>query len=522
MLLRPSLRFSTGGAQAARGPWPVLPATDSWPLFQSTALRRHEAAALAATAPQALMQRAGAATARLALALAPHARRVWVAAGPGNNGGDGVEAALHLLAAGRQVCLSAAARPTGAGPEDARQAWARAAAAGLSVSDEFPATLGPKDLIIDALLGLGAQRPLQGRLSEAAEHMMALRASCGVPILAIDLPSGLDADRGCWPPLGPRLRADHTLSLLGLKTGHFTADGRDACGRVWFDDLGMPPDAADAQAWLVGADIVDALPARAHAQHKGSFGQVWVIGGAPGMQGAAHLAAAAALQVGAGRVHLAALDGQATLPAAWPELMPCTPQAALDAARAARDRKDAHGGGQDVWVAGCGGGTDIAPLLPELLDSAPRLLLDADALNALAASAALQLALRRRADRGEPTVLTPHPLEAARLLGCSTQDLQSDRLGRAQALAERDQVHVVLKGSGTVTTAPGARPAINGSGHAALATAGSGDVLGGLIGGLWAQGLAPLEAARLAVWRHGRVAELSGRARLRASDLLQA
>lgn len=454
------------------------------PLHGTAATRRIEHAAQATLPPHALMQRAGLAVARLALALAPHAQRVWIACGPGNNGGDGFEAALHLQAWGKAPVVTWLGDDTRA-PADALASLARARAAGVRFADE-PPVLTAHDLAIDALLGLGTTRAPEGRLLAAIGRLNAGPA----PVLAIDLPSGLDGDHGTGHGSEAIVRARHTLSLLTLKPGLFTAQGRDAAGDIWFDDLGCAPVEA-AEAWLIGAPPAIA---RAHATHKGSFGDVVVVGGAPGMAGAALLAGTAALHAGAGRVLVGLLDpGAAALDAGQPELMLRNPES-LDYASA-------------TVVCGCGGGEAVKPHLPLVLAEARALVLDADALNAVAADAALVPMLQARAAHGQPTVLTPHPLEAARLLGRSTAEVQAHRLDAARALAERFGCTVVLKGSGTVVAAPGRPLGINPTGNARLATAGTGDVLAGLVGARLAAGLDAFDAACAAVQAHGMAAD---------------
>jgi hydroxyethylthiazole kinase-like uncharacterized protein yjeF len=349
--------------------------------------------------------------------------------------------------------------------------------------------------------------------------------------------------------------AAHTLSLLTLKPGLFTAHGRDLAGRVWLDRLGVTPspssltlggDAGDgtpasqasstapapAQAAADASGATDtpvssaapsplhpSMPSSSshgpHASHKGSFGDVVVIGGAPGMAGAARLAAWAALAAGAGRVFLGPLD--AAGPAAdplRPELMlrPVDELASPPRLRAA------------TVVCGCGGGDAVAAVLPAVLTHAARLLLDADALNALAADVQLRQRLRARAAHGRPTVLTPHPLEAARLLGTDARQVQADRFGAARALAGELDCVVVLKGSGTLVARPDGRVTVNPTGNARLASAGTGDVLAGWIGGRWARcGGAAEVAAVEGVYRHGLAAEQApGHGPLRAGDLVDA
>jgi hydroxyethylthiazole kinase-like uncharacterized protein yjeF len=459
------------------------------------------------------MQRAGFATARLALAIAPHASRAWIAAGPGNNGGDGLEAAVHLQAAGRRVRVSLVGEASRL-PDDARAALQRAQQAGVEIVESLAHELAPGDVALDALLGIGASRPPGDAMEQAIARLNA--APCAV--LAIDLPSGLHAGTG--QPLGAAcVRAHHCLTLLTLKPGLFTASGRDHAGTVWFDDLGVDASADPADAWLLGADAV-APPARLHAQHKGSFGDVAIVGGAPGMTGAALLAGRAALAAGAGRTYVALLDEAAARAhdPQRPELMFRpewwkSPEATLRST---------------TIVCGCGGGDAVRDTLPRLFGAAARLVLDADALNVIASDARLQSLLRARADRSRATVLTPHPLEAARLLGSEPARVQADRLGAAQALADDFQCVVLLKGSGTVIASPAVPPRVNPTGSAALASAGTGDVLAGWLGGLWAQrpGAADtdvaLEVACEAAYAHGAAADRCSRPVLRAADLVEA
>ena len=491
--------------------------TETRPLHDALASRKVEALAAAGLPPHTLMQRAGLAVARLALALAPHAQRIWIAAGPGNNGGDGFEAALHLHRAGKKVLVSAIGDPSRR-PPDATASLARAQAAGVAIDSE-PAQNTSYDIAIDALFGLGSTRAPEGAVAEALRlfnHQPGLR-------LAVDLPSGLDGDRGVR--LGDvAARATHSLSLLTLKPGLFTAQGRDAAGEVWFDDLGCGEAARQVapRAGLGGADAASALRApRLQAQHKGSFGDVIVVGGAPSMSGAVLLAGRAALAAGAGRVYVAALDPSSpSTDPAWPELM----------FRRGAWRDSGGGLAQATVVCGCGGGDAVREALPSLLSRAARLVLDADALNAIANDSSLQALLTARAARGQATVLTPHPLEAARLLGAANAaSIQSDRLGCAEQLAARFACVVLLKGSGSVIAAPQQPTLINASGNARLASAGTGDVLAGWLGGLWAAAQAqaaapsPQRIAAAAAWLHGAAAEGgNAQAPLTASKLLQA
>ena len=500
------------------GPVEVLPAIRSWPLFDVAATRTVESRARHDLPAGTLMRRAGLAVARLALARWPHARSLWVAAGPGGNGGDALHAASHLAAAGLAVTVSLVAGQRHR-DADVAEGLQRALAAGARVGpDERPVAC---DLVLDGLLGLGADRAPAGPVAAAIGQIQASHAPC----LAIDLPSGLSADTGTT--FGEAaVRATACLSLLTLKPGLFTASGRACAGEIWFDPLQVSPRETDTPcANLVGAaDAWGQWPQRAHDTHKGNFGDVVVIGGAAGMSGAVRLAAHAALAAGAGRTIVSPLDPKARLgddtrpeclwaPAAW----------AWDARRLAAS----------TVVCGCGGGDAVAAALPALLAHAGALVLDADGLNAVARDPALQTLLSDRASRGQATVLTPHPLEAARLLGVDTAQVQGHRLAAARDLADRFNAVVVLKGSGTVTAAPAATCAINSTGNAALASGGTGDVLAGWIGGQWSalrgslRGPVPVwdlarRAAMAAVWRHGKAAERGGLGSVRALDLIDA
>lgn len=498
------------------------------PVYDTAATRRIEAAAQAALPPHVLMQRAGLVLARLGMALAPHARTVWLACGPGNNGGDGLEAAAHLQRWGLNPIVTWLGTPEKS-PVDAHAAWQRARAAGVVFADAPPEDLGARDLAIDALLGIGATRAPAGAMA----HWLQRLHAGPTPVLAVDVPTGLNADTGvlAHPVVGPFTAEDgldlsarvlaertaplgasaprHTLTLLTLKPGLFTADGRDACGQLWFDDLGVAP-THPPSAWLSGAP---ALAPRPHASHKGRWGDVAVVGGetdtarGTAMTGAALLAASAALHGGAGRVYVSPLGN------AGPWLDPAQPELMFRSFDALALR-------ELTVVCGCGGGDAVRAVLAPVLQSVPRLVLDADALNAIAADAGLQAALRQRHGRAQTTVLTPHPLEAARLLGCSAQAVQQDRLHAAQNLAERFQSIVVLKGSGTVIAAPGSTPHLNPTGNARLATAGTGDVLAGLIGARLAAGQPTFAAACDAVYRHGAVADdWCGNTALTAAEL---
>lgn len=478
-------------------------------LHHTVASRALEAQALAAhPAYNTLMARAGLSVARWARALVPHARTIWVVVGPGHNGGDGLAAAAHLAQAGSRVLAFLWGRAQDL-PRDAQTALTHARHAGVQLFEataHLPnpaATANPPDVLIDALFGLGQSRAPDQRLLTWIGCLNTWRQSC--PVLAIDVPTGLSSDDGT--ALGEQAVAAHaTLSLLTLKPGLLTHQGRHFAGDIWFEGLSLTadplPPAQDATARLTTSALAPAQqPARPHHSHKGSFGDVWVVGGAIGMEGAATLAASAALHAGAGRVLVVPLSGQRDL-AARPELMWRSLAELLAPGVVERA----------TVVCGCGGGSAIAATLPELLARAPRLVVDADALNAIGASPVIASALVARTTQHQLTILTPHPQEAAGLAQCSTQQIQGDRLGSAHRLAIHTSACVVLKGSGTVVAQVGALPWVNSSGNARLSTPGSGDVLAGWIAGLWAQApdtppahLSDLAAA--AVWLHGQAAD---------------
>ena len=460
-----------------------LDKTHAFALYDAAATRQIEMAALSGKPEDQLLRQAGLAVAKLALAIAPHASKIWIACGSGNNGGDGLEAARLLQMWGKTAIVTALER----GYENSSDR--RAQDAGVAWVQTAPSD---HDLCIDAMLGMGQDyRPLSGRLAAWA-HIMNTGAP---PVLAIDNPTGLNPDTGHLPGIG--VVADHTLCLLTLKPGLFTAHGRDMAGQVWLEEL-------DAHQ-QTGYDWPDVLPTailtgrhepvrRQHVTHKGSFGDVGIIGGAAGMTGGALLAASAALHAGAGRVLVGLLDGSGlTFDIAQPELMLREPET-LELVKT-------------TIVCGCGGGSAIANWLTKVLACSRRLVIDADAMNALSQDQACRISIRQRLSRGQLTVLTPHPLEAARFLSTSVDQVQSDRLAAARAISDECHCTVVLKGSGTVITSPLAQTQINPTGNAQLASAGTGDVLAGMIGAGLAAGLGAHEAASRAVYRHGQVGD---------------
>ncbi len=414
---------------------------------------------------------------------------------------------MHLHRWGKAVVVTWTGPAPGVAeaPPDAHASRLRALAAGVPMAPEPPERF---DVCIDALLDIGAMLDPDRPGAALIARWLALMRRAPALRLAVDTPTGLDADSGAeasefatdfiaqdiYPASAKGI---FTLSLLTLKAGLFTASGRDRAGQVWFDDLGVLPNAVGPSAWLLGADRASQSlrTNAAHASHKGSFGDVAVVGGestaASHMAGAALLAASAALHAGAGRVFVALLGDapHMAVDSQQPELM-FRSFAALDLKR-------------QVVVCGCGGGEAVKTVLAQVLSSATLAVLDADALNAIASDPRLQAQLESRQAQGQGTVLTPHPLEASRLAKLTVAQVQADRLQAAQQLAERFQCVVVLKGSGTVIAGPGKPSMINPTGNALLATAGTGDVLAGMLGACLAGGMEEFEAACSAVFAHG-------------------
>ena len=459
-------------------------------LYTVAQIRAIEQAAYATLPPGTLMRRAGEAACAYALELMERlpAGPVLVLAGPGNNGGDALELAANLVGLGASVDVVHLAG--GAPSPEAVAAAARAQDSGARFVDTPPA--GRRwSLAVDGLFGIGLARPLAGRARDLALALGAL--DC--PVLALDVPSGLDADTGVVVgPDGVAVHATHTITFLGNKPGLHTGDGCDLAGRVHADRLGTeagPAIAAQAQLSKPSA-FAHLLAPRRRNTHKGSFGDVAVLGGARGMAGAAVLASRTALHAGAGRVFVAAVDPGMGLDPMQPEIM-------------VRDAQGFAFAGRTI-VAGPGMGTSdaAAHAFGQALDAGGPLLVDADALNLAAASPDLQA--RIAAHQG-PAVLTPHPLEAARLLGVTAPVVQADRLENARELALRYNAVVVLKGAGSVIARPDGEVAINTTGNPGLATGGSGDVLSGLIGALLAQGWPAWEAALGGAWLHGAAAD---------------
>lgn len=474
-------------------------------LYSAAQLRELERRAVEAGVPgQALMQRAGAAAWRELRRRWPQARRIAVICGSGNNGGDGYVLARLAKGQGCEAQVYQVGPPAVRG--DAVQARADWLAAGGAVASGLPGSL-QAEVIVDALFGIGLSRPLQGEAAQAVEAIRRARAA-GAGVLALDLPSGLDADTGgLW---GSAVQADCTISFIGHAPGLFTGAGPEHGGLRLLDDLQIDGEilgAVEPVARLLDPGMLaEPLRPRPRGAHKGSNGHVLVVGGDHGMAGAVLLAARAALRAGAGLVSVATRAVHASaLTAAQPELMCHGVESADDLAMLLR-RVDVvavgPGLGQDSWG---------RALMSRALDSRLPLVVDADALNLLA---------QEPMPRGN-WVLTPHPGEAGRLLARSTADIERDRLAAARELRARYGGSVVLKGAGSLVC--GHRLALCPHGNPGMAVGGMGDTLTGIIAALLAQGQGLDEAAGLGVLVHAlagdRAARLGERGLL-PSDLI--
>lgn len=480
------------------------------PLYDIAGMRRAESQAITLLGDDGfeLMRRAGAAAWRFLLQHWPQAQRIVVACGPGDNGGDGYVLALHALEAGRDVRVLHA---EGQAPRSvlARRAWAAFVSAGGAVS-MADGDLPDCDLVVDAMFGIG----FDGRADDASTALFAAISASGADVFSLDVPSGVDASSGDVP--GIAVRAKRTLQFIGHHVGLATGAALDHVGETDMASLELPPGAFDgvrAAAWRLREPSLGALlPRRARTAHKGSAGHVLVIGGNHGMGGAVLLAAAAALRAGAGLVSVATRAIHvAPLLAHTPEAMA---HAVEDPAGVSRLVASA-----DVCAIGPGLGRDdwAGVALRAAIAGSDALVVDADALNLLAAS-----------PRSLPTdtVLTPHPGEAARLLGQTVREVQRDRLAAARALCGRFDCVVVLKGAGSVVAAPGGSTWIIDAGNPGMAVGGMGDALTGIIAALRAQGLPAAEAAAAGALQHAlagdRAAATGGGRGLLPSDLIAA
>ena len=449
-----------------------------------------------------LMQRAADAAWRILRARWPRIRKIAVLCGGGNNGGDGYLLACLAREAGASVLALALAEPATADAMRARDAWRDSGGEMLAAENGLPAA----DVYVDAIFGTGLTRPVESLVAQTIRHLNA----AGKPVLALDVPSGIDADTGAV--LGVAVRAEITVSFIARKRGLATGAAVDHCGTLVFDRLGLPEAAfADApyDARLLDARRMAAwLPPRSRAAHKGDFGHVLAIGGDAGMGGAVRLCAEAALRMGAGLVSVATRpENIAAINAARPEVMA---HAATDATalKTLLDRANVlalgPGLGQSDWSRN---------LWQAALNSHRPTVVDADALNLLAVQA---MALPPE------SVITPHPGEASRLLGCDTAQIARDRFAAVRELAARYRCVAVLKGAGTLIAHAQGSVAVCPWGNPGMASGGMGDVLTGVIAGLMAQGLNAWRAARMGVALHaqaGDAAARDGEAGTLASDL---
>jgi len=465
---------------------------------------------VAGVAGYTLMTRAGEAAVRETLAAFPKSRRWAVLCGAGNNAGDGYVLARLAREQGITVDLIAVSDPDALSGDAATARDDYRAAGGRVLA--WPQPIDPDaDVLVDALLGSGLARPVGGRIADAVAAIYAHRA----PVVALDLPTGIHGDTGAR--LGSAVDADLTITFVALKAGLFLGDGIAAAGSLAFDGLGVPGEcrrrAEPVLRRMTGRVLRTALPRRRRDAHKGHFGHVAVVGGGPGMPGAARLAGEAALRAGAGKVTVATWPAHAaSIGTACPELMTC----AVDTAATLSALLDIV----DVVAFGPGlGDGDWARGVFDVVAASPLpSVWDADALNLLA---------RDKGGRGPVAarVITPHPGEAARLLGMSARDVQADRRGTVLALQRRYGGVAVLKGAGTLVAVHDTVPAVCTAGNPGMAAAGMGDVLTGVIGGLLAQGLAPATAATAGVLLHARAGDLAaeeGERGLMARDVIAA
>lgn len=474
------------------------------PLYSAAQVRELDRRAIEVhgIAGEELMARAGVAAFRVLRERFPHARRVAIVCGAGNNGGDGYVIARLAKEAGLETHVFTVGTPRDQGT--AAQMRARCENAGIKARP-LDGSLGEADVVVDALLGTGLERPVEGEWCAAIESMN----KSGRPILAVDVPSGINADTGAV--MGAAVRAHLTVSFIGMKAGLCTADGLDHSGEVLFDDLGVPGSVYEgvvpiAQR-LATQTLRGLLPRRPRNANKGKFGHVLVIGGGRGMPGAVRLCGEAALRAGAGLVTLATHPWHAaSINIGRPELLAFGVRGARDLEPLfERANVVALGPGlsKDAWA---------RTMWRAALNCRLPLVVDADALNLLALAKPV-----RRPD----WILTPHPGEAARLLKTTPQAIQRDRFAAARRLVERYGGVCVLKGAGTLVAHADATWLCD-RGNPGMASGGTGDVLTGIIAALHAQGLSAIDAARLGVCVHGAAgdnAAAEGEAGMLASDL---
>lgn len=452
-----------------------------------------------------LMKRAGEAALRYLRTRWPMAHRIVIVCGGGNNAGDGYVLARFAQAAGLSVTVLAVIDPDQL-CGDARQAYEDFKSSGGQLHNFTPTLFKEGDVVVDALLGTG----LQGTVRESFASVIRAVNFSGRPVFALDVPSGLDSDTGV--PLGDAVRADCTVTFVGLKTGLFIGDGPEFAGTVYFDDLEIEaPASAEFKPRLeriVESEIQRALPRRPRASHKGQFGRVLIVGSGSGMPGAVRLAGEACLRVGAGLVTVAvAAENVPPISAGRPELI-CLSLAdwkmLVDAIDKAEVIAIGPGLGRTQWA---------REALQAVLRSDKPLVVDADALNLIA---------ENPTEPRHNWILTPHPGEAGRLLDMSTEQIQANRLAALDRLVRQYGGTVVLKGAGTLVGSRDRTPALCERGNPGMASAGTGDVLTGAIAGILAQCRDNWLAARVGVLVHamaGDAAARTGERGLLASDV---
>ncbi len=460
------------------------------PIYLTAQIRLIERAVVDENPRIQLMERAGEAAADIARSLlGENATNVLVLAGPGNNGGDAYVVARLLKRWFYLVDVVALTEPKKT-DGDASKAFDMWREAGGAIHDTLP-TDQRYDLVIDGLFGIGLTREISGTFRKLIEQVIALNA----PVLALDIPSGLDSDTGMVR--GIVLPAHDTVTFIALKPGLLTRDGPDYCGNIRIADLGL------ATEEYVGADgrllrdvtIKHLITPRIKNSHKGLYGDVAIIGGAEGMVGAPLLAARAALKLGAGRVFAGIVAKEV------PSVDPLHPEIMLREAEDILTLANIR-----ALIVGPGLGKSVAAkrLLIRAIDTDWPLIIDADGLTWIAAEPDLQLALH---NREATTVITPHPAEAARLLGTLTGNVQNDRLAAARELVNQLHSHVVLKGVGSICITRNGKWHINSSGNPGLASGGMGDALAGIIAALMGQGLSAEYAMLYGVYLHGAAAD---------------
>ncbi len=457
-------------------------------------------------------------------------RNIVILAGPGNNGGDSLVAAGHLSDRGEKVNLYLLGRRPSA---DARLKMAldcRLTCLEASRDEDRKGLgrwLAEADVVIDAVFGTGQSRPLGGEFADVLRRVAAVREDRpGLIVVAVDLPTGLNADSGTLD--SAHLPADHTITLGLPKLGLYSIGGAEAAGEITVVDIGIPAALTESLVTeLITAEWVKSvLPARSPGAHKGSFGRVLVVAGSINYVGAAYLACSGAVRSGAGLVTLATAKGiQPVLAARLIEVthLPLPEDAPGTVSRKAAADVLAQAGSYDVLLMGCGLGQagTVKGFIMDVLDGlkpSPPLVLDADALNTLAGVKDWWRRLTYDA------ILTPHPGELSRLTGLSVNEIQKDRTGVARQMAAKWRKVIVLKGACTVVAAPAGRCRISAAANAGLASAGTGDVLAGVIAGLVAQGLPLFDAASAGVYLHATAGDMVkaelGDAGMTASDLL--